>query len=232
MEKDKYLVFDTEVCNCPKIDGQLDVANGQVYDLGIQIVDKEGYVYDEYSIVNGDVFWGMPEAMKEAYFADKRPQYVADILAGKRKVLNTWQIYKLVRNLCEEYNIKACVAHNARFDVKALNATMRYQTKSRCRWFFPYEMPMWDTMKMANDTICKQKRYKDFCEANGYMTNHATPQVRKTAEIIWRYLTDDVTFEEEHTGLADVEIEAQIFAECIRQHKAMEKLAELDEGDV
>ena len=232
MEKALYMVYDTEVCNCPKIDGQLDVANGQVYDLGIQTVDKDGYVYDEYSIVNGDVFWGMPEAMKEAYFADKRPQYVADILAGKRKVLNTWQIYKLVRNLCEEYNIKACVAHNARFDVKALNATMRYQTKSRCRWFFPYEMPMWDTMKMANDTICKQKRYKEFCEENGYMTNHATPQVRKTAEIIWLYLTDDVTFEEEHTGLADVEIEAQIFAECIRQHKAMEKLAELDEGDV
>ena len=232
MEKALYMVYDTEVCNCPKIDGQLDVANGQVYDLGIQIVDKDGYIYDEYSIVNGDVFWGMPEAMREAYFADKRPQYVADILAGKRKVLNTWQMYKLVRNLCEEYNIKACVAHNARFDVKALNATMRYQTKSRCRWFFPYEMPMWDTMKMANDTICKQKRYKEFCEANGYMTNHATPQVRKTAEIIWRYLTDDVTFEEEHTGLADVEIEAQIFAECIRQHKAMEKLAELDEGDV
>lgn len=64
------------------------------------------------------------------------------------------------------------------------------------------------------------------------MTNHATPQVRKTAEIIWRYLIDDVTFEEEHTGLADVTIEAQIFAECVRQHKRMEKLAELDEGDM
>ena len=229
--KDLYLVFDTEVCNCPKIDGQLDVANGQVYDLGMQVVDKEGFVYDEYSIVNGDVFWGMPEAMKEAYFADKRPQYVADILAGKRKVLNTWEIYKLLRNICEEYNIKACVAHNARFDIKVLNATLRYQTKSKRRWFFPYEMPIWDTMKMANDTICKQKRYIEFCKSNGYMTNHATPQVRKTAEIIWRYLTDDTAFEEEHTGLADVEIEAQIFAECIRQHKKMEKLAELDEDD-
>ena len=229
--KDLYMVFDTEVCNCPQIDGQLDVANGQFYDLGLQIVDKEGYVYDEYSIVNGDVFWGMPEAMKEAYFADKRPQYVADILAGKRKVMNTWQIYKLIRQLCEEYNIKACVAHNARFDIKVVNATLRYQTKSKRRWFFPYELPIWDTMKMANDTICKQKRYIDFCKSNGYMTNHATPQVRKTAEILWRYLTDDVTFEEEHTGLADVQIEAQIFAECIRQHKKMEKLAELDEDD-
>lgn len=232
MEKDKYLVFDTEVCNCPKIDGQLDVANGQVYDLGIQIVDKDGFVYDEYSIVNEDVFWGMPEAMQEAYFADKRPQYVADILAGNRKVLNTWQMYKLVRELCEEYDVKACIAHNARFDIKVLNATMRYQTKSRCRWFFPYGMQIWDTMKMANDTICKQKRYIQFCNENGYMTNHATPQVRKTAEIIWRYLMDDVTFEEEHTGLADVAIEAQIFAECIRQHKKMEREAELDEGDM
>ncbi len=232
MEKDKYLVFDTEVCNCPTIDGQLDVANGQFYDLGIQIVDKDGYVYDEYSIVNGDVFWGMPEAMKEAYFADKRPQYVADILAGTRKVMNTWQIYKLVRDLCEEWHIKACVAHNARFDIKVTNATLRYQTKSKRRWFFPYELPLWDTMKMANDTICKQKRYIEFCKEHGYMTNHATPQVRKTAEILWRYITDDNTFEEEHTGLADVEIEAQIFAECIRQHKKMERLAELDEGDM
>ena len=231
MEKAKFLVFDTEVCNCPKIDGQLDVANGQFYDLGLQIIDKEGYVYDEYSIVNKDVFFGMPQAMSEAYFADKRPQYVADILAGKRKMMDTWQIYKLIRNLCKEYDIKACIAHNARFDIKVVNATLRYQTKSKRRWFFPYEIPIWDTMKMANDTICKQKRYIDFCKSNGYMTNHATPQVRKTAEILWRYLTDDVTFEEEHTGLADVAIEAQIFAECVRQHKKMERLAELDEDD-
>lgn len=229
--KDLYMVFDTEVCNCPKIDCQLDVANGQVYDLGLQIVDNEGYVYDEYSIVNEDVFFGMPQAMNEAYFADKIPQYLEGMRMGKHKIMNTWQIYKFIRELCKEYDIKACVAHNAKFDIKVLNATLRYQTKSKRRWFFPYELPIWDTMKMANDTICKQKRYREFCEANGYMTNHATPQVRKTAEILWQYLNDDTSFIEEHTGLADVSIEAQIFAECIRQHKKMEKLAELDEDD-
>ena len=230
--KDLYMVFDTETCNCPVVDGQLDVENGQVYDLGIQIVDNEGFVYDEYSIVNEDVFFGLSQAMQEAYFADKIPQYLEDMRMGKRKILNTWQMYKLVRDLCKEYDIKAFIAHNARFDIKVLNATLRYQTKSVRRWFFPYGIPIWDTMKMANDTICKQKRYKEFCEVNGYMTKHATPQVRKTAEVLWRYLTDDVTFEEEHTGLADVTIEAQIFAECVRQHKKMEKLAELDEGDM
>lgn len=227
-----YMVFDSEVCNCPKIDGQLDVQNGQVYDLGLQVIDKEGFVYFERSIINEDVFFGMPQAMQEAYFADKIPQYMEDIRLGKHLVLNTWQMYKMFREICGDFNIQACAAHNARFDLKVLNATLRYQTKSCRRWFFPYEMPIWDTMKMANDTICKQKRYIEFCKKNGYMTNHAVPQVRKTAEIIWQYLTDDLSFKEEHTGLADVTIEAQIFAECIKQHKKMEKLAELDEGDM
>ena len=173
----------------------------------------------------------MPQAMQEAYFADKIPQYLEDMRMGKRKILNTWQIYRLIHKLCEEYDIKACIAHNARFDIKVVNATLRYQTKSKCRWFFPYEMPVWDTMKMANDTICKQKRYIEFCKRNGYMTNHPTPQVRKTAEILWRYLTNDNEFEESHTGLEDVMIEAQIFAECVKQHKKMEKDAELDADD-
>ena len=226
------MLFDTQLCNFSKFYVQLDVANVKFQDLGLKIIDKEGYVYEEYSIVNEDVFFGMPQAMAEAYFADKIPQYLVDIRMGKRKIMNTWQIYKLIRTLCEEYNIKACIAHNARFDIKVTNATLRYQTKSKRRWFFPYEMPIWDTMKMASDTICKQKRYIEFCKANGYMTNHAVPQVRKTAEVLWRYLTDDTSFEEEHTGLEDVTIEAQIFAECVRQHQKMDKLAELDEGDV
>lgn len=230
--KDLYAVFDTEACNCPKIDGQLDMANGQVYDFGLQVVDKQGFVYDQFSIINEDVFFGMPQAMNEAYFADKIPQYLEDMRMGKHKIMNTWQIYKLMREICGDYDIKACIAHNARFDLKVLNSTLRYQTKSKRRWFFPYEMPIWDTMKMANDTICKQKRYQEFCLEHGYMTNHQVPQVRKTAEILWQYITGDDSFVEKHTALEDVTIESQIFAECVRQHKAMDKLAELDEGDM
>lgn len=230
--KDLYMVFDSEVCNCPKIDGQLDTKNGQVYDFGFQVVDKQGFVYDERSIINEDVFFGMPQAMQEAYFADKIPQYLEGMRMGKHQIMNTWQLYKMVREMTEEYNIKAFIAHNARFDIAVLNSTLRYQTKSARRWFFPYGVPIWDTMKMANDTICKQKSYIEFCKENGYMTNHPVPQVRKTAEVLWRYLTGDNAFVEEHTGLSDVTIEAQIFAECVRQHKKMDKLAELEEGDM
>lgn len=227
--KDLYMVFDTETCNTPKVDGQLDTSCGQVYDFGLQVVDNEGYVYEEMSFVNEDVFFGLPQAMQEAYFADKIPQYLTDIRMGKRKIVNTWQMYKIIRELARKYDIKAFIAHNARFDVRVLNSTLRYQTKSKRRYFFPYGIPIWDTMTMANDTICKQSNYRKFCLDNGYMTNHKIPQVRKTAEILWRFLTGDNTFEESHTGLEDVQIEAQIFAECVRRHKRMERLAELDE---
>lgn len=231
--KDLYLVYDGETCNTPKDErGQLDLSSGQAYDSGWQIVDNEGYVYDERSFVNSDVFYGMPQAMSEAYFADKIPQYKREIAQGKRVLANTWAIWRQLRQDCETYNVKAIIAHNARFDVRTMNTTMRYQTKSKRRFFFPYGIPVWDTMKMANDTICKKADYVRFCQENGYMTNHAKPQVRKTAEILWRYLTGDNAFTESHTGLEDVQIEAQIFAACVRAHKAMEREAELEDDDV
>ena len=49
-------------------------------------------------------------------------------------------------------------------------------------------------------------------------------QCRFTAEIIYRYLTNDLEFEESHTGLEDTLIEKDILAFCIRQHKKMDKL--------
>jgi hypothetical protein len=63
--------------------------------------------------------------------------------------------------------------------------------------------------------------YRRFCEENGYITKNN--QCRYTAEIIYRYITKDNDFIESHTGLEDVEIEAQIFAYCVRQHKKMKK---------
>ena len=37
------------------------------------------------------------------------------------------------------------------------------------------------------------------------------------------YITQDETFEEEHTGLADAEIETKILARCLASHKSIDK---------
>ena len=63
--------------------------------------------------------------------------------------------------------------------------------------------------------------YKKFCLENGYMTKNN--QCRFTAEILYRFISKNNGFIEEHKGLDDVLIEKEIMAYCYRQHKKMTK---------
>ena len=210
-----YIVFDTETAN--GLDDPI------VYDIGGAVVDKKGNVYETFSFVIFEVFCEMKDLMKSAYYAEKIPMYKKQIANGERKIVRYSTAKKYINELVKKYNVKAMVAHNARFDYRSTTKTQRYLTKSKYRWFIPYGVELWDTMKMANDTICKQIHYKEFCYNNGYLTKNG--RVRKTAEILYRYISGEHDFIEEHTGLADVMIEKEIFAHCIRQHKPMRKLA-------
>ena len=211
--KNYYIVLDTETTN--GFDDPL------VYDNGFAVIDKTGKVYEAYSFVNREVFCGMKDLMQSAYYAEKIPQYWEQIKNHTRKITNFYMIRKTLSDVCKKYNVKAIMAHNARFDYNALTTTQRYLTKSKYRWFFPYGVEIWDTLKMAQDTICKQKSYKNWCRENGYVTKGNRPQA--TAEILYRYITGDYDFKESHTGLEDVMIEKEIFAHCMRQHKPMRK---------
>jgi hypothetical protein len=75
---------------------------------------------------------------------------------------------------------------------------------------------------MAQDVVCPMPSYKRFCEAHeGYTLKNGSP--RKTAEILYRFIINDDTFTESHTGLEDVLIEKEILVYCFRQHKKMRK---------
>ena len=210
-----YIVFDTETCN--------NMDNPLMYDLGFAVVDKMGNVYTHFSFVIYEVFFGMSELMKSAYYSNKLPQYYEDIENGNRKIVTLFTAKKIFNEVCEEYNVKAIIAHNARFDYKSTNGTQRYITKSKYRFFLPYGIELWDTMKMAKDTIAKQKNYIRFCEENNYLTKNG--KVRVTAEILYKYISGNNDFVESHTGLEDVMIEKEIFSKCMAQHKKMRKSA-------
>ena len=76
---------------------------------------------------------------------------------------------------------------------------------------------------MARDVLLKMPTYIQFCKENGFMTKHRTPQPQLTAEVIYRFITNDIDFVEEHKGFEDVEIETEIFKYLVRQHKPMRK---------
>ena len=217
-----YLIMgDTETCNTRMENGKLDMRDVLVYDFGFAVCDKHGRVYERYSFIIKEIFFGMKDLMKTSYYAEKLPQYYEEIRNGQRKVVSLYEARKVLSDVMKKYNTNIFVAHNARFDDNALKVTERYITKSKYRYFLPFGTEVWDTMKMANDTICKQKAYRKFCEEKGYLTKNG--QVRKTAEILYRYITRNNDFAESHTGLEDVMIEKEILAHCFRQHKAMRK---------
>lgn len=217
MDKRKtyYLTIDTETAN--------GLDDPMMYDLGGCIHDRKGNVEETFSFIIYDVFCADRELFNTAYYAEKRPMYEQQIADGSRKIVSIFTAKRYVADLCKKYNVKAIIAHNARFDYNSTNKTLRYVTKSKSRYFLPYGIPLWDTMKMAQDTICKQKTYRRFCEENGFVT--ANGRLKSTAEVLYKYITRNLEFAEDHTGLEDVLIEKEIFAKCMAQHKAMRKLA-------
>ena len=216
------IVLDTETANTIQDENGLDMTNVLFYDLGFQLVDSHGRTYGKkFSFVNSDIFTHEAELMQSAYYAKKIPQYRADLASGKRILANTYEIRKALVDLINKYDCKFVCAHNARFDYNSLNNTQRWTTKSRFRYFLPYGLEWWDTLKMARSVMGKMPTYQRFCEENGYTTKTGKP--RFTAEICYRFITKDNTFVESHTGLEDVEIETEILRYCHRQHKAMKK---------
>ena len=219
-----YLIgLDTETCNGIVNDDKLDLSQSLVYDLGWVITDKKGRIYKTRSFVISETFIGMKDVMVSAYYAEKIPAYWKEIKNGSRILTSFWNVWKIFKEDAKEYNVNQFFAHNARFDVNALNNTIRYLSKSKCRFFFPYKSEIWDTLKMARQTIGKQTSYRHYCIDNSFMTKHNVPQVRLTAEILYRYISGNIDFSESHTGLEDVLIETKILSHCFRQHKKMDK---------
>ena len=208
-----FLTIDTETAN--------NMDNPFVFDIGGAIHDKQGNVMETFSFIVKEVFYGMPDLMAECFYQSKLPMYRAQIEQGFRQVKSWYEVRTHVHKLCDKYSVKAIIAHNMQFDYRSTNTTQRYLTYSKYRYFFPKNVPLWDTLSMARDTIVKQKTYIRFCENNGYCTKNGKP--RATAEILYRYITNNVDFTESHTGLEDVLIEKEIFVKCIRQHKKMKR---------
>ena len=210
-----HILLDTETAN------SLDYPMN--YNTAWSVIDQHGNVYEDFNFINKDIFFGCPELMQSAYYARKIPQYLEQIERGEIKVASWYEIRDTFRKCCEKYHVKAVIAHNARFDYRSCTMTQRYETCSKYRYFFPKGVEIWDTLAMARDVIAPMPTYRKWCEVNGYVLKNGQP--RLTAEILFRFISKDNEFVEEHKAMEDVAIEREIFWYCIRKHKAMRRKA-------
>lgn len=202
----KYIVLDTETTN--SLDDPI------VYDIGWAVVDENGEVYETASYVVADIFCDN-DLMASAFFAEKIPMYWEDIRNGNRVLARYRTIRAKLAQCIKNHKVTIICAHNARFDYRSVNLTQRFLTNSRYRFFFPYGIEIWDTLKMAREVFKVNEEYDTFCYENEYVTKRGCK--RYTAEILYRFLTGNNDFVESHTGLEDVMIEKEILVECLRR---------------
>lgn len=217
--KFKYLVLDVETANSTE--------QPLVYDIGFAICDRNGKIYEQKSYIVSDIFFdekrifNNSELMNTAYYKEKLPQYFKGLKNDLWQVKSFLAIRKEIKGLIKEYNIKAICAYNAHFDINALNTTLRYITKSSCKWYFDYDTPIFCIWHMACQTICNKNDYLKTAIENDWQSEKGN--IQTNAEKVWAYLTKEYDFSESHTGLADVLIEVQIMAECFKYHKKINK---------
>lgn len=209
----KYvLVVDIETANI--------VQDALAYDIGFAVADKKGNIYETGSFMVSEMFFDHKDLMSTAYYAEKLPQYWEDYKQGTRKIASIYTIRKAMAELMKEYRISDVFAYNASFDRTGLDRTIRFLTKSRVRWFFPFGTKFHCIWHMACQTIFQQKTFAKVALINDWLSEKGN--VSTSAETAHRYITKQVEFEESHTGLEDVQIETQIMAKCFAQHKKME----------
>ena len=213
MNKKYFLVIDTETAN--------DITQPLPYDIGYAICDRQGNIYKTKSFIVAEIFLAHKDLMQSCYFKEKISKYWEDIKQGKRIIKSLWNIRKELHEDMKEYNSTEVGAYNMGFDKRALNNDTRYCTNSFTRWFFPYGTEFFCIWNMACQVLLNRTSYIKFALENNLVSDKGN--ILTNAECCYQYLTNDVNFKEEHTGLEDVLIEVYIMKKCFDTHKKLDR---------
>lgn len=211
--KKYFMVLDVETAG--------SLAKPLVYDLGFAVCDKKGNVYERRSFVISEIF-DNTKLMQSAYYASKLPIYYKGLETGAFTKVTFLEARHEFLQLMAKYDIQTVCAYNLMFDMRALKSTTEYLFGVGKK-FLTTEYKDVDLLciwSFACEVLYTQKTFSKTAVEQGWITEAGNMQT--SAEIGWRYISKDFQFIEHHTGLEDVEIECQILARCIAQHKKHE----------
>lgn len=194
------IIFDTETTTLEK---------PFCYNIGYVVYNTETNT----NIIEKDFVveqvWHNPMLFCSAYYANKRPIYVNRMRARKTTLKKFGQVtQEMIRDI-KNLDIVAAFAYNSSFDEKVFNFN--------CDWYKcnnPFELiPIYDIRGHVHNKIAFNEDYQRFCEVNQLFTeagNYST-----TAEALFKYISQNIDFVEEHTALSDSKIETEILKYCV-----------------
>ena len=202
-----YLIIDTETTSLDK---------PFCYDVGYKIIDENGNELTRKHFVIEQVWHNLP-LFESAYYADKRISYVK-LMRTRQAVLTKfgYAMQQLLRDI-KTFNVINCYAYNSDFDDKVITYN--------CNWFKvinPLDnIPVFDIWGFASEIITNTPEYKLFCEKNQLFTDAGN--YKTSAEVVYKYITNQVDFSEAHIGIFDVDIETEILLYCIKHGAQWDK---------
>lgn len=256
-----FLVLDCETATLPfvanmnltpKQKQKVSIAKPLIYDIGWQVIDRQGRVYSQHSFLIQETFF-VPQVFNTAYYRNKRPIYMERFQKGEI-VSVTWEqaMEVLINDLSY---CSTCLAYNAMFDFKkAIPFTEDYITH-----LYSADYQLWeDRQRIVVNEILKDTPWEnpnefdglhfnfrgidyDMCDLWGLSCTKLINQdqyklnclekslitqsglfFKTSAESTFQFLIDDYGFIEEHTALGDVVIESQILLKVLKKG-ALEK---------
>lgn len=191
------------------------------YNIGYIIGDKFGNIFLERSFAVLPCVWeNLKNCLQAKEMTHKNIQEILGDIENsttRKYVYNSIEeVKKLILNDFIKYKVNEVWAYNAAFD------------KSSIKRLFNDDWAMIDNLVTFYDIIpaivhtkLLNKNYVNWCNKNGFITQKGNVQTK--AEIVYKYLTNNLIFEEEHTGLNDCKIEYQILLNAIHSGKKIDR---------
>lgn len=187
------VIFDTETTSLEK---------PFCYNIGYVISDENGNILLKKDFVVEQIWHNLP-LFSTAYYAEKRPIYVKAMRARKTTMKKFGYICKEMKHDFSKFDVSCAYAYNSSFDEKVFNFN--------CDWYKcvnPFDtIPIYDIRGNAHAFLVDNS-YKKFCEENGFFTDCGN--YSSTAETVYRFITGNLDWNEEHTALSDSIIEKDI----------------------
>lgn len=209
---EKFIVLDVE-----------GMQNKRPYNVGYIVADRNGKIYKRRSFAFLFTIWeNICEALRVNQAVDMAKKNIQEILQDankpfwqkKYKCISEQTFAKTFSRDIQRYKVKRIFAYNVQFDKRAIFNLIGAES------FESLNVQWCDIISGILTTKLLTKNYIKWCFTNGFTTPTGIASYK--AEIVYRYLTGKLNFEEEHTGLADVLIEYEILLAAFKTHKKLD----------